>query len=390
MSGSVSEIEEKREENKTQSKPETFLTKILRFLTSVIIIVIVIILYFGSGGLVLYVCKLAQSNILPTESNCFPYTDTKPGIQPIETNIFNTWTDPEMSMKLQFPYDKYNSANLFLDILREYKERPNSNFLANYFVSILDSLFEFNYSFINYSMNALNQAPEMLVVLLGPIIVSILFAVVLLVNQFYFIYLWFVKMYWFFQHNENESGEGKPKWESVSLLNPINWWIGVGLVVLFFILFFLGLPLLSFLPLFAVIWTTHSTMTYQGLMNGKSISILHVVKEVLKNYKLTTVSIISLFVVLLAFANLGAIPGLFTLFVLALIYWGILSIDLFKPISESNLSPLASLKQAKKTCNFRGSEKHGWLYKLLIGGQNGGANLTKELKKISTLSTFKK
>jgi hypothetical protein len=390
MASLMSEIEEKREENKTQSKPETMINKIRKFLTSVIFIFIIIILYFGSSGLVLYVCKLAQSNILPTESNCFPYTDTKPEIQNIKTNIFNTWYDKEMSMKLEFPYNEYNSSNMFLDMLREYKERDNSNFIANYFISIIDSLFEFNYSFINYSMNALNQAPEMLIILLGPIIVTLLFAFGLLINQFYFIYLWFVNMGWFFQHNENKSGQGKPKWESVSLLNPINWWIGVGLVVLFFILFFLGLPLLSFLPLFAVIWTIFSSVTYQGLMNGKSISALHIVKEVLKNYKFTSVSIISLFVVLLSFANLGAIPGLFTLFVLALIYWGILSIDLFKPISENNLSPLVSLKQAKKTCKIEGVEKHGWLYNLLTGSQNGGVNLTKELKNLSSRSTPKK
>ena len=299
MAETVSEIEEKREETKKQAKPETLLAKIKAFLISVIFIIIVILLYFGSSGLVLYVCKLAQSNILPTESNCSPYTDTKPDIQNIQTNIFNTWTEPEMSMKLQFPYDKYNSSNILLDMLREYKERPNSHFLANYFVSILDSLCEFNYTFINYSMNALNQAPEILIVLLGPIIVSILFAFGLLINQFYFIYLWFVKMYWFFQHNENDTSQEKPKWEPVSLLTPINWWIGVGLVVLFVILFFLGLPLLSFLPFFALIWTTHTSMTYQGFMNGKSVSIFHIVKETLKNYKLISVSIISVFVVLL-------------------------------------------------------------------------------------------
>ena len=392
MASSESKIEEKREENKKQSTPESLLAKIRGFLVSVIFIIIIILLYFGSSGLVLYVCKLAQSNILPTESNCFPYTDTKPDIQNIQTNVFNTWSDPEMSMKLQFPYDKYNSSNIFLDMLREYKERPNSHFLANYFVSILDSLFEFNYSFINYTMNTLNQAPEMLIVLLGPIIVSILFAVGLLFNQLYFIYLWFVKMYWFFQHNENETSQGKPRWESVSLLNPINWWIGLGLMVLFVILFFLGLPFLSFLPFFAIIWTTHSSMTYQGFMNGKTISILHIVKEVLKNYKITTVSIISLFVVLLAFANLGVVPGIFSLFVLALIYWGVLLIDLFKPITESNLTTLASLKQAKKTCSFKGSEKHGFLYNLLIG-QKGGANIAKDLKKLSastSTSTFQK
>jgi len=116
-------------------------------------------------------------------------------------------------------------------------------------------------------------------------------------------------------------------------------------------------------------------------MNGKTFSVLLIVNEVLKNYILSTVSIISLFVVLLAFTNLGTVPGIFSLFVLALIYWGVLSIDLFKPIPEANLSPLTSMKQAKKTCSFRSPDKHGFLYNLLLG-QNGGASIAKELKKI--------
>jgi hypothetical protein len=95
-------------------------------------------------------------------------------------------------------------------------------------------------------------------------------------------------------------------------------------------------------------------------------------------------SIFSFFVVISAFSNLGTIQGLFSILVLALIYWGIISIDLFKAASENNLSKLVSYDQAKKVCNFKPThpEDHGLLYDLVFGKQAGGGNIKKELKKL--------
>ena len=88
--------------NDTDTEESTnFASNIVNFLTSVISIFIVVFLYFSGSGLILFVCKLAQSNILPTEQNCYPYTNSKVNIQLIETNIFTTFTDPEMSMKME-------------------------------------------------------------------------------------------------------------------------------------------------------------------------------------------------------------------------------------------------------------------------------------------------
>ena len=68
---------------------------------------------------------------------------------------------------------------------------------------------------------------------------------------------------------------------------------------------------------------------------------------------------------------------------LFLIYWGTISIDIFKPIAKEDLSPLVGYKQAKKTCSNDGKskEKHGLLYNFIFG-QKGGNNITKDLKKI--------
>lgn len=378
----TSAIDDKKNDDST-SDSTNFASNVVSFITTIISIFIIVLLYFSGSGLILYVCKLAQTNILPTEENCYPYTESKPNIQPIKTNIFTTFTDPEMSMKMEFPYDEFNSSNKALDMFRKYKNKSNSHFLANYFISIVEQLMNFNYSAINTVMNTLNGLPEMLLVWLGPIIVGFLFAIMSIINLLYTIYLWFANMNWFFKTNVNDTGDGMPKWEEVTLTSPVDWGLGVGLVILFAVLFFFGFGVISFIPFAILSYCCFTCLFYKSIMNGKKSSALTVIKDLLKYYKLTIVGIISFFVVSLAFSKLGVVPGIFSIITLGLIYWGILAIDLFKPIAETNVSPSVSYEQASKKCSFvkPKGEKHGFLYNLLIG-QSGG-NIAKELKKIN-------
>jgi hypothetical protein len=378
----TSALDEKKKES--SSNVSDFGSKIGKFIISIVIIIIIVLSYFGSGGLILYVCKLAQSNILPTEDKCFPYTNDAPNIQNIKTNLFTTFTEPKMSVKLEFPYNEYNASNIFLDKCREYKQTSSSHFLANYLISIIESQIQFNYSIINSIMNMMNGIPETIVILLGPIIISIISTLNLIINLIYFVYLWFAKMYWFFKINKNDTGKGIPDWVNVTLVNPINWSLGFGLVILFTILFFMGLPIISFIPFFALLWCIFSSIMYKGVINNTDVNAFTIVKDVLKYYKISITSIISLFVILISFSTLGTIPGIFSIITIALIYFGFISMDVFTPIQISNLSQVVSNKQAKKTCAnvVETNDKHGFLYNLLIGQKGGNQNITNQLKKI--------
>ena len=163
--------------------------------------------------------KIAQSNILPTDEKCAPYTDNEPIINPspIQTNIFTTYTDPEMSMKMEIPYD-INSKNKLIEIFKNYREKSSSNFLANYFISIAESILQFNYSSITTIMNVINNTfSESAIVGFGPILCGILYVIGIVVNTGYFIYLWFANMSWFFKTNTNDTGNGKPQWSDVTI-----------------------------------------------------------------------------------------------------------------------------------------------------------------------------
>ena len=375
----TSAIDEKKD--KPASGSADVFSQVKGFVTSLIVAVLVVLLYFSSSGLVLFVCKLAQTNILPTESGCAPYTNQPIAIDKIQTNIFTTMGDPEMSMKLDIPNNDKNAKHRLIDMFKQYREKPNTHFLANYFISIIESLMQADYAFINTTMNALNGLPEIMVIALGPILASLLLSIGVLLNGLYFIYLWFANMYWFFQTNTNQSGEGLPTWEDVTITSPVHLSMGVGLVVLFAVLFLVGFPLLSFVPFIVLSYCALSCLFYKGSLNGKHATSLTIVTEVLKYYKVTVVSLISACVVLLAFSKLGAVPGMVSIVTVALVYYGMTGLDVFRPIPETNLSPSGSYEQARKTCVTRRASKdqHGFLYNMLLG-QKGG--LAKDLKKI--------
>jgi hypothetical protein len=356
-----------------------------KFIYTITILFIMIIFYYTSSGLLLYACKLGQSNILPTNIHCFPYNEAKINIQPIETNIFTTFTDPPLSMKMNFPYDKFNAGNKILDLFRNYKNESKSNFLANYFISIMEEVILFNYSSFNTILNGLNGLPEIFIVLFGPIIVSFLYIFIFIADLLYLIYLWFAKMSWFFKKNTNNTNTGKPNWVDVSLIDlfNFNYFIAVCLVILFIILFFFSLPLLNIVASLSILWCLISCITYKAQMNDKGITSLTIIQDLFKYYKVLIMSIFSFLVISTAFSTLGTVQGLFSIAALILIYFGFIGINIFKPINRENLTPIVSFEQAKKTCSYvePTKDKHGLLYHLLFG-QKGG-NITKELKNIS-------
>jgi hypothetical protein len=386
----MSDLNNDKETQENTNNSTNLFKNIINFIISVIIIIFIILFYFSNSSLILFVCKLAQSNILPTEETCYPYTNIKPNIEQIKINIFNNNnnTEPKTSMKIEFPYNEYNASNKILDMFRNYKEKQNSNFLANYFISIIESLINLNYSAINTIMNSINELiPENIIIYFGPIIISFLLVILLFVNIFYFIYLWFSKMYWLFKKNVSNLDDTKPIWEDVSLTNPVDWCAGFWLVVIFIILLCIGLPILSIIPFLSLLWCLFSCIAYKSQIDNKLISSFDIIKDVLKYYKLTFTGVISFFIISLAFSNLGSIPGIFSIIILLLIYFGIISIDIFNPINEPNLTKLVNYKQAIKTCSnigIKNNKQHGLLYDIFIG-KGGGNNLIKQLKKINKI-----
>jgi len=177
-------------------------SNITNFTVSIIPKIFHIVVHFVMGSLVLYACKLSQSNILPTDMEYFPYTDTsyeseETYVEPIYINIFNKKVfDQDYSMKIGFPYKDDNRKNSFIEILKQLKNKDES-FIKTYFISILLSLISFNYFSFNSFLKVLNSFPELLIISLGPVIMFFFIIILNICDAIYFIFLWLYYLYLF-------------------------------------------------------------------------------------------------------------------------------------------------------------------------------------------------
>jgi len=383
------ELDKKKETlSSSSSSANSSIKNIGSFLVSVLITVLLIVGYFILSSIVLYECKLAQSNILPTSLECYPYTETSPEIQKVMTNIFITNTEPQESVKLSFPFDKYNSKNVILDMFRKYKEQPKSNFLINYIIAILESLINYSNNSLTSFFNLLNGAPEIVIILFGPILSAIYFGLAPIIGFFVFIYHYFSEMKWFFKENTNTNTNvnSKPVWSDVNLFETTSYASALFLVFVFFILFWILLftvtPVLSIGIFYMCLLMSFG---YKGEIDNKKASIFTIIQEMFKHYKVSMTVIFSIMVIISAFSNLGAVSGAFSMLTVLLIYFKFIPINIFESIKATNLSPLSSFEQAYKKCEYTVKNypvTFSNLFNNFFDNKKGGG-IGRELKKLN-------
>jgi len=383
-----SSIDDKKEINSTSVK--SFLNKLVQFLKDILVSILHVLIWFFIAGFVLFACKLSQANIMPTSTNCYPFRDNKPNIQNMVSDIFLTWfTDPTMSMKINFPYDKYNSFNSIINDIKEFKESPKAVFILNYFLSIFEDVISCNYSCFSFLFNFYNQMlPEFLVILLGPLLLILTFIITIVCVNCNFIYSWIVNTKWFFKKNIACPSEQKARWQDVTSMFSFRYILGAILFIICLFSVFMVLPISFILSIVLLISGVISIGLYKANYNNEKVTFLAIVKDIFKYYKFTIMAVFSYYIVSKAWTNLGQTSGLFCLLVVACIYFGWITIDMFKSIKETNLSPLIDdYEAAHKKCistevcqvNPGGS---GGLFSFF----SGGGNITRKLKNMSKTS----
>jgi hypothetical protein len=382
------QLDEKKQDQKSSSATTSTkgIQNIGTFLLSVFFTILLIVGYLIFGSVILYECKLAQTNILPTSLECYPYTETYPQIQKSLTNIFITNTDPQESVKLAFPYDKTNTKNIILDAFRKYKEHPKSNFFINYIIANLEGLINYSNNALNVFFNLLNRMPEILIIILGPIISSLYFGLVPIIGIFVFIYNYFFEMKWFFKENTNTNANAKPVWSDVNLFEPVNYGVALFLIFIFFIIFWILLftvtPILSFVIFYMCFFMTFS---YKGEIDNKKATVFTIIQETFKHYKVTLTTILTIMIVLITISNLGLLSGVFAIVTVILIYFKFIPMNIFEPIKATNLSPVSSFEQAVKKCNFTSKNYPITFFELFDNffDNKKGGGIGRELKKLN-------
>jgi len=362
MSSETDEIDKKK--NVTKKEDELSASTFIKYIIIILIVILLVYGYFGTGAFMLYACKLAQSNVLPTDVNCFPYTSVETKIDPSNINIFTTGDNPPLSEKIQFPYDNDNKKYTFIEMMKNYKESSNANFLACYLISIMENFMSINYTFFNSFFNILNKnLSENMITILGPIMMFMVAPFLILIDYLYFVYLWFSNMGWFFQTNTNDKGEGPPIWEQIGITDTTSYILSVILLFIFgitgIVIALSGAPLLATLTIITLCFFT--IITYKSKLNNAPANVFTVIKNVLKIHKVALNVIISIFVVLFAFININPILGIIAVLMIGLIYYQGTP-DMYVPFIQDRgkLSALTSYEQANKVkCKSPPKKEYG-------------------------------
>ena len=337
---------------KTIAPGSHYMIKLQKMITSIIQYITNVFVYAAIAGYIIYSCKVAQSNLFPTETACKPYTNIAPTIEPIKTNIFETFgTTPKLSQKLYFPYEK-NDRNIILDAIRQIKENPTMGSIGGYILSIIQGSLSMNFVFFDVFFNLLNQLPELITAIIGPPLFVLFIIVMAVLDGIYVLINLFTQLSWFFRKNQNTTLAGVPEWSYVTILDPMEW-----LVCLCYALFFAGAafilsPLL--VPIMAclfVILTIFSLNVFRGVLNGEEVGFFAIMKLFFTNYKVTLTSIIALIVVMQSYTYLGSTAGIFCVLTVALIYFNVVDFGLFTKVPEKYLSGMVSVEKANKTCS---------------------------------------
>jgi hypothetical protein len=196
-------------------------------------------------------------------------------------------------------------------------------------------------------------------------------------------------MGWFFKSNTNYSASGGPKWEDTTWLTPVNYCIAIWLVIIFGIGFLFTMPVFFFLSFILMNWLILSSLTFKSEMNDKNFTIGTLILDVFKYHKVLILFILILFIISSAFSNLGTTSGIFSIITLGLIYFGIISIGLFNPIINNNITPAVSFEQATKTCKFKRVDIISSPLSLLKGTILKGGSISKEIKKAGKILSNK-
>ena len=302
------------------------------FLLVLLVIIFIILYVFISGSIAVYLSKLGGADILPTNTNFFPYTNVKPPIIPSNTHIFT-------NSNIIFPYDSYNSSNYLLNGTRKYKETLQSSFyliyiFMTYFITIYENMVQFNYAAINFGLYLMSQIPNDTVILLfGPTILTILTCMISFINPIYFIFTWFASLKTFFEFEKNaeqleRNADFKGIWKSLNIilnigLVPISIICALWMAWIMFFMFFFSMWWtfsVAFIILLLVNWSCYF---YVASINGVNVTILSTILGLFKFYKFYLMILISFIILVMSFLNFGIWDMVNCLGILVLICLGV-------------------------------------------------------------------
>lgn len=237
---------------------------VLNFLLKLIIIFII-------GSRVVFACKVAQANILPTDSECMPYT---PADKDVESPLYESKT-PEANIdvmnifdkdqegyksfatKIAFQINSSSRKDYLLDKIRRAEYDPNVSPMTKYLCVVIKNIFVFYYGFASFLFNFMNSTfNESFILLLGPYLLQFLIVFIYPVSIVLSIILCVINIGWLMKSNMNNDKEYKhktttePVWRSSSPFSSFSNFFGT--IIYLYVGFFLA-TILTASPIPAII-----------------------------------------------------------------------------------------------------------------------------------------
>jgi hypothetical protein len=373
------------------------------------------------GVYALWLCKVAQANILPSDFRGAPYTDLPPIIDSIMTQVnFFKLNDEEYSTKLLFQYlympDKsandsrqINSQFSLLNKLREFNESPTITGTTMYFIYMLENLFSLNYTMINVFFSFFNTFYEWFIVLFGGYLLMFVFIVNSILSNLCFIYVFFAGIFtWIWKINKPqvvmEDGKKYEKpnfaqnWLYVTLTAMPMTWIFSLLETIFIINCFIPFLILGNMFVFPLI------IMYSLLSGFFLVAKILEGAKVGENYTFSTLymnkmryMITPIFIIMSIFVVIGAKTYLGTMERNAAIVACVVVLILLFNIPLTNVNDFATkdkqpynYAQAEKRTQFNFSSTVLWALTGTINSGDLAINITNQLAKISKFDNYVK
>jgi hypothetical protein len=389
--------------DKAQSEPESskeeYSKNLQKFIGATFGSGIGILIWCVLSLLVIYGCKVAQANILPSDISCYPYSEQINEINIINTYIFSNsmLNSPRVAMKLQFPDPNNSYLDPLLKSIGNYKCKGDSSVIGQFFNELVEIMISKNFGFYNTIFSFLNSLPEFALIIFGPILGVIVFVCGMYYNLFYFCYAWFGNLGWLWKKNANvsinpETGEktyeSPPKWIDIQW-NPTkgsdkphtdSWVTYTGRVMLTFMFVFLFM--IIFLAQGGIILAIAINclcgaffLTYNFTLNGKDSSFTSLFPYFFKYNKLIIMGLFSIFAVTNAYTFLGSTSAVFALITLAAIYKFNI-IEMFVSIKDDSERESVTLSTAiaKRKCGQMNEKGEMIGYRII--NKTGGAVVT--------------
>ena len=205
---------------------------VLNFLLKLIIIFLI-------GSRVVFACKVAQANILPTDLDCMPYTPANPG----EENASPKYESdtPEANIDVSYIYDKDQEGykqyatiigfqinessknDYLLDKIRKIEYDPKVNPMIKYLCVVIKSMFVFYYGITSSVFNFMNSnLNESLIILLGPYLLKYLSLFIYPVSVIVSIIFCLLNLGWLMKSNKNNDKDYNHKSSTEPVWRPCD------------------------------------------------------------------------------------------------------------------------------------------------------------------------